>query len=100
MFEEVVISLGIPENRIDDMMKQDRDKKWRLIEQKKSYVVMDDITAQNCAKFLKNENLQVEDVRELRAVLGTSSISVLEKFSRCDGFTSMRDVGWCNDDSP
>ena len=93
MFEEVVISLGIPETRIDDMMKQDRDKKWRLIEQKKSYVVMDDITAQNCAKFLKNENLQVEDIRELRAVLGTSSISVLEKFYRCDGFASMRDVG-------
>ena len=92
MFEELIVSLGIPEYKIENMMSLSDETKQRMIEQYSDRMVEDSVLAEKCVLLLERGGLRLEEARELRIVMRTCNKAVIDKFYRRKGFELMHDV--------
>ena len=92
MFEELAVSLGIPEDKIGNMMLLTSDNKQRMIEQYSDRIVEDSVLAEKCVVLLERGKLRLEEARELRIAMRTCNKTVIDKFYRRKGFELMHDV--------
>ena len=91
-FEEIIVSLGIPERRIEDMRKLESDQKWEIIKQNADRIMENNVLAEKCVILLERGRLKLEEARELCVVMRSCTKTMIDKFYRQKGFELMHNV--------